>query len=666
MKKMKRRIIGTIAIIILVCTTFAVAPGDVTAATTWTVDDGGEADFLTIQEAIDVAGSGDTVQVAPGTFYGTVTMKPGVAIQGSGADFTTIESVGGNAVIGANDGTITGFTITTAGNGTGIYCEYSSPVITDNIFTNNYKGAWSISSSPRIENNTFSHNAVGIFCASSSPTIKNNAFLGGSHNIACFGSSSPEITNNYFTRDGSSVTVGVVSAGSSSPTIAQNTFSDVATGIKTSSSASPWIINNIFTNSRDGVYSQDTSSPRISNNTFTNRTVGVIIFDSSAPTVSNNIIVNSRYGIICFSGYPEISYNDIWNNGTDYRGCLPGPGDISADPLFVDPATNDYHLRAGSPCIDAGIDWDSDIIPEVDFDNNPRILDGDNDGLAVVDMGAFENVYAPPNQPPIADAGIDQTINAYTPVTLDGTGSYDPDGDTLTYLWSETPGSPESGLLSAYEVAQPTFTPTIPGAYTFTLVVNDGKVDSVTDSVTVTVRSSDESASDAITRFEALEATLEAIDPGAYSDTTNQYLYPALSCIVEGNYLYIDDQNGIKKGETAFDMFREAVDKIQNNFVDPGTLDPETEVALAQIQEDIAGVARLLAETMLTEIGQATLTDTAAIEAFNLAEQFFNESQQCLGQGNYSTAIVKFKDAWKQGALVLEKEWGKTTGIARP
>ena len=47
-----------------------------------------------------------------------------------------------------------------------------------------------------------------------------------------------------------------------------------------------------------------------------------------------------------------------------------------------------------------------------------------------------------PNQLPSADAGSDQTVSAGSTVTLDGTGSSDPDGDTITYSWSHTSGTP--------------------------------------------------------------------------------------------------------------------------------------------------------------------------------------------------------------------------------
>ncbi|RLA79875.1 MAG: hypothetical protein DRG36_04210, partial [Deltaproteobacteria bacterium] len=86
-------------------------------------------------------------------------------------------------------------------------------------------------------------------------------------------------------------------------------------------------------------------------------------------TAKNNIIVNNgEYGIY---GNVLSSYNDVWGNtaGNYGGGASAGEGDISADPLFADPANGDFHLRseAGrwngtawvndnetSPCIDAG------------------------------------------------------------------------------------------------------------------------------------------------------------------------------------------------------------------------------------------------------------------------------------------------------------------------
>ncbi|HMJ76080.1 MAG TPA: PKD domain-containing protein, partial [Iamia sp.] len=87
---------------------------------------------------------------------------------------------------------------------------------------------------------------------------------------------------------------------------------------------------------------------------------------------------------------------------------------------------------------------------------------------------------------PTADAGPDQTVDQGDTVTLDGTGSSDPDSDTLTYGWVQTGGT--TVTLSDDTAAQPTFTaPTGPATLTFELTVTDPGGESDTDTVVITV-----------------------------------------------------------------------------------------------------------------------------------------------------------------------------------
>ena len=91
------------------------------------------------------------------------------------------------------------------------------------------------------------------------------------------------------------------------------------------------------------------------------------------------------------------------------------------------------------------------------------------------------------NAPPIAAAGSDQSLYLGDPVTLDATDSSDADGDTLTYQWSlETPEG-SNAVLSNATASQASFTPDVVGTYIATLIVNDGVVDSATDSVNIQV-----------------------------------------------------------------------------------------------------------------------------------------------------------------------------------
>lgn len=124
----------------------------------------------------------------------------------------------------------------------------------------------------------------------------------------------------------------------------------------------------------------------------------------------------------------------------------------------------------------------ADIIAGVAFSSTPD--DGSCDGAP--DLHS--------NTAPTADAGVDQSnVPSGFTVTLDGSGSSDPDsGQTLSYAWAQI-GTPTVTLNSDTQ-QKPTFTaPTISAGaadvtLTFSLVVNDGTVDSTADTVSITVK----------------------------------------------------------------------------------------------------------------------------------------------------------------------------------
>ncbi len=96
------------------------------------------------------------------------------------------------------------------------------------------------------------------------------------------------------------------------------------------------------------------------------------------------------------------------------------------------------------------------------------------DGLAYGVDTMMVTVVNKVNQPPVANAGPDQNVAANTLVTLDGRGSTDPDNwpSPLSYSWAQLAGPAVS--LTGTNTAQPTFTPTATGTYSFRLTVNDG------------------------------------------------------------------------------------------------------------------------------------------------------------------------------------------------
>jgi hypothetical protein len=114
--------------------------------------------------------------------------------------------------------------------------------------------------------------------------------------------------------------------------------------------------------------------------------------------------------------------------------------------------------------------------------------------LVVSDGQLFSGVVATTvlasaaNLPPVAHAGVAQTVKRTSTVTLDGSGSTDADGNLLTYAWQiayQPLGS--SVTLSSLTDPKPTFLPVVAGVYVFNLVVNDGLANSAQATVTVTV-----------------------------------------------------------------------------------------------------------------------------------------------------------------------------------
>ena len=107
-----------------------------------------------------------------------------------------------------------------------------------------------------------------------------------------------------------------------------------------------------------------------------------------------------------------------------------------------------------------------------------------NDGTT--DSAPDEIQIVTGNSAPVANAGASQTVSVDDLVTLDGSGSSDPDGDPLTFIWSfsSQPAASTAALVdAATETAS--FTPDVDGTYVVELIVNDGTVDSQPATATI-------------------------------------------------------------------------------------------------------------------------------------------------------------------------------------
>jgi subtilisin family serine protease len=104
---------------------------------------------------------------------------------------------------------------------------------------------------------------------------------------------------------------------------------------------------------------------------------------------SNVIAGNCTAGVATSGPVVVASRNDLFGNGLNWNG-LPDPtgtgGNLAVDPRFTSPAAGGWSLAPGSACIDAG----SSTNRLRDLTGSPRLRDGDLDGTAVQDIGAYE------------------------------------------------------------------------------------------------------------------------------------------------------------------------------------------------------------------------------------------------------------------------------------
>ena len=141
--------------------------------------------------------------------------------------------------------------------------------------------------------------------------------------------------------------------------------------------------------SNGGAISYHTADPAITNCTFNVNTCsgngGAIYTNTAEPVLRNCILWDDSPQEIAnyHSDGARVYYSDI-DGG--YTGT--GSNNINTSPLFV--SMDDLRLAVGSPCVDTG---SNSSAPSDDLLGVDRPLDGDGDGVATVDMGAYELEY---------------------------------------------------------------------------------------------------------------------------------------------------------------------------------------------------------------------------------------------------------------------------------
>jgi hypothetical protein len=378
----------------------------------------------TIQEAIDNCWDGTTVLVADGIYTGEgnrdIDFKgSAITVQSeNGPENCIIDCQGtaGNPHRGfyfhsgeGSDSVLDGFTIKNGyainnwGAGGGIRCYKSSPTIKNCIITGNTaKSPYQYTVS----------DAGGMYNLDSDPTLINCTF-----------------SNNYASGYGG----GMVNEGGSSPTLINCVFKENRVynhggAMWNLIYSSPTMINCTIIDNRargrcGGIYNQHECNPTLTNCLIARNVSGwdggAMLNRAGANPILNNctIVDNStaydgKDGIYNWvkAGYPCspmltncIVWPDNISGGTPIinYSCIPsggwsGTGNIHSNPLFVNAGNSNYRLRKeDSPCIDTGTNYPPGGLLETDIEGKPRLIDGNGDTVATVDMGAYEYTPGP-------------------------------------------------------------------------------------------------------------------------------------------------------------------------------------------------------------------------------------------------------------------------------
>ncbi|NEQ96045.1 MAG: DUF1565 domain-containing protein [Cyanothece sp. SIO2G6] len=248
-------------------------------------DNGGDGSqrspLRTLTRALQVAQPGTVISLSPGLYSSDtgeqfpLQLQPGVTVQGdasshgrgivirgSGSFLSPTFARQNVTMLGADNATLTGVTVTNPeGRGYGLWIESSHPTVTHNTFSQNVHDG-----------------------------------------IAVTGASNPVIQNNYFQRNGAN---GITIYGTSQPQVVGNVFEDTGFGINVGQQAAPVLLDNRIWNNRSGVIVQGQAQPVLRRNVMEyNEQDGLVAIAQSRPDLGttadpgqNRFSHNGQYAI---------------------------------------------------------------------------------------------------------------------------------------------------------------------------------------------------------------------------------------------------------------------------------------------------------------------------------------------------------------------------------
>ena len=325
--------------------------------------------FGTIQDAVNAASPGDTVEVPAGTYAEGVSMQPGVAVHGAGQGQTVVQGL--FSVNDDDNSSISALTIDCSGS-TGISVSSTEFLTVQDveIFGCNSSGIW-------MEDITMHVTLDDL-------NVHNNTNFG----IKLIWTEDVTVTNSLFASNG---IAGFWSQFTNSGLVAHNVF-----------------VGNGFGGPSDEPLG------------------GVSLWEAAGEDVANNIITGNFRGLSREYGGGTVVSNLVWGNTTDYAlDASPSASDLSVDPGFVAAAEGNYHLSAGSPAIDAG-DPTWSVATDADGDGRPQGLAPDL-GLDEFAESGFDLLLTEVMANP-----VDEGTGEFIEVTNVGAGSVDLAGLVLS------------------------------------------------------------------------------------------------------------------------------------------------------------------------------------------------------------------------------------------
>jgi len=406
-------------------------------------------DYAKIQDALLGATHGDVIVVSPGIYLENIDfLGKNVVLRSTNPTNSAVVATtiidgnfkGATVTFSGSEASscaLSGFTIKNATSYGGIFGGSTKARIEHNVITNNsaYYGGGLYDCDGTIQNNAITDNSAihGGGLAYCDGTIQNNVIANNSASGGNYGGGGGlyecdgTIRNNVITSNSASGGGGLsFCAGTIQNNVITNNSASAGYGWGSCGGGlhhcGGTIQNNVITSNSTSGYDYGYGgglyqcNGTIQNNTIANNSAtwghgggygysgGGGLYDCVGTIRNNTIYGNSAStggGLYECSGvivncliwgntaplYPQLSNSSIPNYSCIQGDTVGGQGNIGSDPRFR--SLTDFHLQPGSPCIDAGTNQNC---PAFDKDGKRRPLDGNGDGRAVVDMGAYEFV----------------------------------------------------------------------------------------------------------------------------------------------------------------------------------------------------------------------------------------------------------------------------------